>query len=121
MFPLCSSTPVEALHTILLGMCKYMLRAFMDKLSAEQKQELLARIASFPYCGFSNKITGNIIQHYRSFVGRDLKAFIQMAVFVISPYLTEEQKKCWLLLSKVSMYMYIHCTPVHNAYDQMLY
>lgn len=78
-----------------------MVRAFMDKRTAAQKKEILARIRSFPYCGFSNKITGNIVQHYRSFVGRDFKAFAQMAIFIITPYLSDDQKECWLLLSKV--------------------
>ena len=37
----------------------------------------------------------------KSFVGRDFKAFIQMAVFVVSPYISQEELKCWILLSKV--------------------
>ena len=95
--------PVEVLHTILLGASKYMLRTFMDKLNASQKKEILARIASFCYCGFSVRITGNIAYHYKSFIGRDFKAWMQMALFIIHSYISNDEKKCWLALSKVKV------------------
>ena len=109
-----SSTPVETLHTILLGVAKYMLRAFMDKQSANEKREILARIKAFPYCGFDVKITSNICMYYRSFVGRDFKSFLQMALFIIVAYLTEDEKECWMLLSKVHV-----C--VLTCYDECMY
>ena len=95
------STPVECLHTILLGVGKYMLRSFMDQRSASEKREILARIAAFSYCGFSTHITGNIAYHYRSFVGRDFKSWLQMAMFIISPFVEQDERICWLLLAKV--------------------
>ena len=98
----CSSIPVECLHTILLGASKYMLRSFMDKATPSMKKEILARIGSFPYCGFSCHITGNICYYYKSFVGRDFKAWMQMAVFILEHYLSASELECWLLLSKVS-------------------
>ena len=36
-----------------------------------------------------------------SLVGRDFKAFAQLALFVIGPYLNEFEVKAWLFLSKV--------------------
>ena len=93
--------PVETLHTVLLGVCKYMLRTFMDKASALMKKDILARISAFPACGFTTRITGNICQYYKSFVERDFKAWLQMAIFIINPYLTDSEKQCWLLLAKV--------------------
>lgn len=97
------STPVETLHTILLGACKYMLRSFMDKRSPAEKKEILARILSFSYSGFTCRITGNISCHYRSFVGRDFKAWMQMVLFIVPSYLSANQTKCWYLLSKVTL------------------
>lgn len=91
------STPVETLHTILLGACKYMLRSFMDKRNATEKKEILARISSFPYSGFSCRLTANICYHFRSFIGRDFKTFIQMALFIIPSYLSESELKCWYI------------------------
>ena len=73
----------------------------MGRRTSVQKEEIVARVLAFPYCGFSSQVTGNICYHYKSFVGRDFKAFIQMAVFVVSPYISQEELKCWILLSKV--------------------
>lgn len=73
----------------------------MDHLSSVQKKEILARINSFPTSGLSCRITGNICYHYKSFVGCDFKAWMQVAVFIVSPYLSPCEMECWLLLSKV--------------------
>ena len=72
-----------------------------DRTSAEKK-EILARISAFSYCGFSVRITGNIAYHYQSFIGRDFKAWIQMSLFIIHSFITDDQKKCWLSLAQVS-------------------
>ena len=95
------STPVESLHTILLGVCKYMVRSLMSKRSALHKKEIHARMTAFPFCGFSNKLSTKFCYYYKSLVGRDIKVFMQMAVFIISPYLSNPEKQCWLNLSKV--------------------
>ena len=78
-----------------------MLRTFMNNRTQKEKKEILARITAFPYSGFSVRITGNIAYHYQSFIGRDFKAWIQMAVFIIEPFVTEAEKICWLNLAKV--------------------
>lgn len=89
----CRSTPVEVLHTVLLGTAKYMVRDFMDKRSSTEKKGILARVSAFPYCGFSVRVNGNICYHF--------KAFMQMALFIVTPYVSETEKRCWILLSKV--------------------
>uniref|UniRef100_A0A1X7UZ35 Uncharacterized protein n=1 Tax=Amphimedon queenslandica TaxID=400682 RepID=A0A1X7UZ35_AMPQE len=94
------STPVEALHTILLGCCKYMVREFMDHRSAKEKKEIMARIKAFSTCGMNCRISSSI-SYFKSFVGRDFKALMQMALFVLHPYFTVSEKKCWFLLAKV--------------------
>jgi hypothetical protein len=73
----------------------------MDSLTTAEKKEISVRVNSFSYCGFSNRITGNIC-YYRSFVGRDFKAFMQMCLFIIRPYLTGSKLTCWYHLAKVS-------------------
>ena len=102
------STPVEVLHSILLGPYKYLLKTTIPTLNPQQKRELLARMSTFNYSGFSGKVIGNIVYHHKSFVGRDYKAFAQMALFVLGPYLPDSQKPLWITLSKV--HAYIHCT-----------
>lgn len=89
---------MEVLHTALLGACKIHDQAIYKELLS-QKKEILARMVAFSCCRFSVKVHGNISYYYQSF--RDFKAWVQMAIFIIEPYLTAEVKKCWLLLSKV--------------------
>ena len=99
-----SSSPVEVLHTVLLGCSKYILREFMDRKSADQKKEIMARIRAFPSCGLDCRVSSNI-SYFKSFVGRDFKSLMQQALFVLAPYFTIQEKKCWFVLSKVSWYV----------------
>ena len=46
-------------------------------------------------------MTGNICAYYKSFVGRDFKAFMQMALFILSRYLRSEDQECWFILAQV--------------------
>ena len=94
---------METLHTILLGPYKYLLKEVMSRLSQHQKVEILARMAAFNYSGINGKVLGNIVYHHQSFVGCDYKAWAQIALFIISPYLTEADKLVWIGLSKVCM------------------
>ena len=77
-----------------------MLHELMDTLTVAQRKEILARVLAFPYCGFGTCITGNICYYYKSFVGRDFKSWMQMAIFIVSLYLLESQTTCWYLLLK---------------------
>ena len=97
-----SSSPVETLHTILLGICKYLLKSFMPIMSKTQKKKINARISAFHTSGFTVKMYGNVCYYYQSFVGRDYKGWMQMALFILVPYLSLNQKKVWLYLSKVN-------------------
>ena len=104
------SIPVEVLHTILLGLCKYFLKEVMPRLSKAQKKELLARIRAFNLSGFQDKVHGNVCNHFKSFVGRDFKAWAQMAIFILSPYLNSEECEVLLSCTKViNPYSYLHC------------
>ena len=95
------STPVETLHTILLGPYKYLLKVTIPTLNATQKQEILARMTAFNYSGFDGRVLGNVVHRHKSFVGRDYKAWAQMALFILGPYLSHAQQRVWLGLSKV--------------------
>ncbi|KAL5496712.1 hypothetical protein EMCRGX_G013056 [Ephydatia muelleri] len=103
------STPVEVLHTLLLGPYKYLVRNVMGRLTSAQKLEVLARISSFPFSGFAIRLTRNIAKYYKSFVGRDFKALAQLALFVFFPYLTAGEIEVWFALSKV--FRMVYCQP----------
>jgi hypothetical protein len=102
------STPVESLHTILLGCSKYMLREFMDRRNAQNKKEIMARINAFPSSGLTCRVSSNI-SYYKSFIGRDFKAFMQLALFVLESFFSESERKCWFLLAKIFRLAY--CVP----------
>lgn len=86
---------------MLLGPYKYLLKSTIPTLSAEQKEEVLARVRDFNYSGFGCRVIGNVIHHHKSFVGRDYKAWAQMALSIIYPYLSIDDKTVWVALSKV--------------------
>ncbi len=96
------STPVESLHTILLGPFKYLLNSVIPTLNGRQKQEVLARIRAFHYSGFKVRLHCNVVRYHQSFLGRDYKAWAQMALFIIYPYLSGGDREIWLCLTKVS-------------------
>ena len=98
----CRSTPVECLHTILLGPYKYLTRELMDTISPDTKQKIVARIKAFNSSGLGGKLSSNIVYHHRSFHGKDYKLWAQMAPFIIWPFITESQRRVWLSLSKVA-------------------
>ena len=100
------STPVETLHTILLGPYKYLLRQLMSRLTTKQRNEVQAVVSSFNFSGISVKISTRICNHFRSFVGRDFKALAQCGLFVFRNYFTTGEQRVWLALSKVlAMYL----------------
>ena len=86
---------------MVLGIIKYLLEELMPKMNARHKKEILARLRAFNTSGMRVKLYGNVGQYYQSFLGRDSKAWAQMAIFVMSPYLDEGQKAVLLCLSKV--------------------
>ena len=98
-----SSTPVETLHTILLGPYKYMLRSLMERLRSSQKEEIQARVEVFDFSGFDTKLSYNLCRHFRSFAGRDFKAIAQCGLFILGPYMAPSEKLLWLSLSKVAI------------------
>eukprot|EP00731_Ephydatia_muelleri_P019414 Em0012g239a len=57
--------------------------------------------------GFQDKVHGNVCNHFKSFVGRDFKAWAQMAIFILSPYLSSEE--CEVLLSCKKVFRIAYC------------
>lgn len=93
------STPVEVLHSILLGPYKYLLRKLMARLTSQQKKELQSILIAFNSSGFSHTLSSKLSRHYRSFVGRDFKALAQCAMFIFDRFFSDQDRAVWLALS----------------------
>ncbi|EHS64758.1 uncharacterized protein PGTG_22477 [Puccinia graminis f. sp. tritici CRL 75-36-700-3] len=101
-------TPVEVLHVVLLGIVKYLARDFIKSLSETVKLELIARLRSFN-CNALNidSLKPNyLIRHILSIVGRDFKVILQCAPFVFFDYMTEEKRKIWSALCRLSPFIF---------------
>ena len=85
----------------------------MGRLNSVQKEELEARITSFDFSGFENKLSYNFCHHFRSYVGRDYKAIAESSLFLLGPYMSPNEKIVWLSLSKVD-----HAYQLHKMHDQ---
>lgn len=83
---------METLHTVLLGPYKYLLRSLISRMTATQKEELHARLSSFDFTGLNYRLSYNITRYFRSFVGRDFKTLAQIALFLLGPFMTPEEK-----------------------------
>lgn len=73
------------------------------------KEQLHAKIQALDMNAFPAKIRGNITRNYGSYVGRDYKLWMQVAVFVLKDIITHEQLLVWELLSEVKHMMYNTC------------
>jgi hypothetical protein len=77
------STPIDCLHSILLGPYKYLTAGAMERLSPRQKKEISAKLSAFNYSGIGGKISLAITSHHKSFVGRDYKVWAQVYLFIL--------------------------------------
>lgn len=103
------STPVECLHTILLGPYKYLTAALMERLTPVQKHKVKGQIAAFDFLGFSKKLSTSLCQYHQSFNGNDFKVLAQMALFILWDFLLPKEKDVWLKLSMVkSILLQLH-------------
>lgn len=102
-----TSTPVECLHTILLGPVKYLLVNLMHRITTAEKSEIEARINSFNFSGFDKRVNGgSICRYHGSLLGRDFKAWAQIGVFIVWDFLSPTEREMWLALAKLFMHSY---------------
>ncbi|TEB36454.1 hypothetical protein FA13DRAFT_1600926, partial [Coprinellus micaceus] len=99
-------TPVEILHVVLLGMVKYFWRDVIKhqlKDKAPAKQKLATRLSSFEPDGLGiSRLRGDTLTQYAgSLVGRDFRAVVQAAPFVLKGMVSEPCYDTWVCLSKL--------------------
>ncbi|KAJ7913831.1 hypothetical protein B0H13DRAFT_2232248 [Mycena leptocephala] len=96
-------TPVEILHVILLGFVKYFWRDAMARVKKSDKDILIARLSSFNVSGLGiSSLSGHTLVNYAgSLTGRDFRAIVQAAPFVLQGLLPEKNIRVWTALSSV--------------------
>lgn len=93
-------TPVEILHVVLLGFVKYFWRDAIDRLNPDKKKILSDRVDSLVLDGLGvSPMSGfTFVQHYGSLTGRDFRAIIQTAPFLLYDLLPPNIFQAWLSL-----------------------
>lgn len=98
-------TPVEVLHTVLLGFVKYLWRDAVSRCSDLQKSILKTRIKSFNTDGLSIAKLGGageqLVTYAGSLTGADFRIVSQIAPFVLHGLVPQECYDAWLALSEL--------------------
>jgi hypothetical protein len=90
-------TPIEILHTILLGIVKYIWHVTHTSWSPEQKATYAMRLQSTDTDGLSiHPIRSSYIMQYAgSLIGRQFKTIAQTNIFHLRGLVTDDQFKAW--------------------------
>ena len=101
-------TPVEALHTLLLGFVKYFWRDAMARIKKDQKDLLITRLNSINTAGLGcPPLAGRtLVQFAGSLVGKDFRIIGQIAPFVLFDLLPAESYEAWLALCSLIPLVY---------------
>lgn len=100
-----ADTPVEILHTVLLGFVKYFWRdVIQNQLKGPENKDLLkTRLSSLDVAGLGiNKISGHmLVQYAGSLTGRDFRVIAQVAPFVLHDLVSKACFDTWISLSNL--------------------
>ncbi|KAK7018537.1 hypothetical protein R3P38DRAFT_3320225 [Favolaschia claudopus] len=123
-------TPIELLHTILLGVLKYLWHVTHTSWTAEQKKLFEIRLQSTNIDGLSVEglRAAYIVQYANSLIGRQFKALLQIAVFHIYDLVNETVFQAWKALGGLGALLWvpeidnmtIYCADLHVAIGNFL-
>lgn len=100
---------MEILHVFLLGVVKYFVREFVQKLSTKKMDTALGWIQSFNIdsLNISSIQPKYLIQHILSLVGKDFKIILQLAPFVFYQFMSETQRNIWISLCHLAPFIFM--------------
>jgi hypothetical protein len=101
-----ADTPVEILHTVLLGFVKYFWRDTINnqlKNNSDKKELLKTRLQSLDTTGLGiDRLSGHtLVQYAGSLTGRDFRAIAQVAPFVLYDLVSKPCYNAWVSLSNL--------------------
>ncbi|KAL1698388.1 hypothetical protein EV121DRAFT_218261 [Schizophyllum commune] len=96
-------TPVEILHTVLLGFVKYFWRDALTRVKKADHATLINRLSSIDVSGLNvPPLSGHTLVTYgRSLTGRDFRVLAQVAPFVLQGLIEDDRLRAWVSLSAV--------------------
>ncbi|KAJ7927157.1 hypothetical protein B0H13DRAFT_1598942 [Mycena leptocephala] len=96
-------TPVEILHFILVGFVKYFWRDTVARVKKSDKEILISCLSSFNVTGLGiSPLPGHTLVNYSgSLTGRDFRAIVQAAPFILQGLLPPAYIELWTSLSAV--------------------
>jgi hypothetical protein len=97
-------TPIELLHTILLGVLKYLWHSTHTSWTADQKKTFELRLQAANTSGLSIEAirAGYIVQYANSLIGRQFKILGQCAVFQLYDLVDGNHFRAWKAVGELS-------------------
>ncbi|KAJ7331434.1 hypothetical protein DFH08DRAFT_814739 [Mycena albidolilacea] len=97
-------TPIELLHTILLGVLKYVWHSTHKSWTADQKKMFELRLQAADTSGLAVEgiRAAYIVQYANSLIGRQFKSLLQCAVFQLHDLVSENHFRAWKTVGELS-------------------
>ncbi|KAJ7483056.1 hypothetical protein B0H11DRAFT_2279874 [Mycena galericulata] len=123
-------TPIELLHTILLGVLKYLWHTTHTSWTPEQKKLFELRLQATNTSGLSVEgiRAGYIVQYANSLIGRQFKVLLQSTVFQIHDLVDENHFRAWKAVGDLAALLWlpeidnmeVYCADLHVAIANFL-
>ncbi|KAJ7333330.1 hypothetical protein DFH08DRAFT_785684 [Mycena albidolilacea] len=123
-------TPIELLHTILLGVLKYVWHATHKSWTADQKKTFELRLQAADTSGLSVEgiRAAYIVQYANSLIGRQFKILLQCGVFQLHGLVSDNHFRAWKTVGELSALLWYpeiddmdsYCADLHVAIGNFL-